>query len=392
MKKHLIIMTAIVAVAVLFIPSFYVSANEVVIIGPDEFNLDNYLFAKASMTTTFDVKIPKKIEISSRNEDDLKEFNIDITVSGRLSPQDIISVGIKQGDGVNDCAIQGNSVLFPSGLQYYVDKKSMDFTVASGVNDNGQTESFHFTYEGDTIPAGHYNGTILFEISSYLEEQEEYGEAGLYDGNMNMVMVYSDFCEKYDFDVETDYTRETSRLKSFDENGQILILPSNTERIGNYAFSDSYLRSIVLPDNITSIGEGAFYNCSSLQEMIIPQGIKSIESSAFENCSSLAKVVIPDSISSISSRTFYYCVTLRDVNIPSSVDVIESEAFYGCSSLHDLTVPESITFVGRKAFAGIYDLHVYYDGSEEQWNGILWDGGISNCFEWYYNVYFGKSS
>ena len=104
--------------------------------------------------------------------------------------------------------------------------------------------------------------------------------------------------------------------------------------IGNFAFDDcSSLTSVTIPNSVTSIGSDAFRGCSSLPSVTIPNSVTSIGSSAFSGCSSLTSIVIPDGVTSIGVRAFYKCSSLTSIIIPDSVTSIEEEAFSGCSSL-----------------------------------------------------------
>ena len=95
------------------------------------------------------------------------------------------------------------------------------------------------------------------------------------------------------------------------------------------------IKSVVIEAGVTSIGGGAFEDCSSLASVTIPDSVTSIESSVFRNCSSLASVTIPDSVTSIGSSAFYNCISLTSVTIGNSVTSIGDYAFYNCSKLKD---------------------------------------------------------
>ena len=91
------------------------------------------------------------------------------------------------------------------------------------------------------------------------------------------------------------------------------------------------IKSITIPDGVTSIGDGAFYGCSSLQSIAIPDGVTSIGYGAFYGCSSLQSIAIPDGVTSIKNLAFYGCSSLQSIEIPDGVTSIGDYAFDGCS-------------------------------------------------------------
>ena len=121
--------------------------------------------------------------------------------------------------------------------------------------------------------------------------------------------------------------------------------------IGNFAFYGcSSLSSIEIPEEVTSIGNGAFCGCSSLSSIEIPEGVTSIGNSAFADCSSLSSIEIPEGVTSIGNGAFYGCSSLSSIEIPEEVTSIENFAFAGCSSLSSIEIPEGVTSIGNNAF------------------------------------------
>ena len=149
----------------------------------------------------------------------------------------------------------------------------------------------------------------------------------------------------------------------------------------NLYFKGELVTNAVIPDSVTSIGDYAFYNCSSLTSVTIPHGVTSIGDSAFSGCSSLTSVTIPDSVTSIGYYAFYGCSSLTSVTIPDSVTSIGYAAFRGCSSLTSVTIPDSVTSIGGWAFYGCSKIKVVnYDGNIESWLGIDFvDDGSNPC-------------
>ena len=110
------------------------------------------------------------------------------------------------------------------------------------------------------------------------------------------------------------------------------------------------IRSYAAGCKVTSIGGGAFKECTSLISINIPSSVTSIESQAFDGCSSLASINIPSSVNRIGWATFEGCSSLTSINIPSSVTSIDGYAFYGCSSLTSINIPNSLTCIEYYAF------------------------------------------
>ena len=105
-----------------------------------------------------------------------------------------------------------------------------------------------------------------------------------------------------------------------------------------------------IPESVTSIGDCAFSECSSLTSVTIPNSVTSIGVSAFSECSSLTSVTIPNGVTSIGNYVFKNCSSLTSVTIPESVTSIGESAFYGCSSLTSVTIPNSVKSIGPGAF------------------------------------------
>ena len=137
---------------------------------------------------------------------------------------------------------------------------------------------------------------------------------------------------------------DNSSLKS-------ITIPDSVTSIGDWAFSScDSLTSITIPDSVTSIGVGAFESCYSLTSITIPDSVTSIGDNAFSSCDSLITVSIPDSVTSIGDWAFASCDSLTTVSIPDSVTAIGNNAFYSCDSLITVSIPDSVTAIGKSAF------------------------------------------
>lgn len=98
-------------------------------------------------------------------------------------------------------------------------------------------------------------------------------------------------------------------------------------------FGYSNLRTIVLPSNITEIGESAFETMLSLESIAIPASVTKIGEKAFNTCKKLKSITISENVIEIGSHAFYDCMALTEVIIPSNVATIGSYAFGNCANL-----------------------------------------------------------
>ena len=136
-----------------------------------------------------------------------------------------------------------------------------------------------------------------------------------------------------------------------------VVIPTSVTSIGNNAFQEcSTLTSVSIPKSVTSIGDFAFFGCSSLISVDIPESVTSIGNSVFNSCNTLTSVSIPSGVTSIGNWVFANCSALTSVSIPVGMTSIGEFAFYRCSSLSNINFPEGIENIGYFAFSGCVKL------------------------------------
>ncbi len=114
----------------------------------------------------------------------------------------------------------------------------------------------------------------------------------------------------------------------------------------NRIFCDCiHLKSIVIPDSVTELGDWVFLGCKSLKTLTIPNHVTVIGKAAFADCSSLTELTIPDSVTGLGDFLFINCAHLIRITIPSNVKNIMPNMFDSCPSLKEIIVNGKDTYI-----------------------------------------------
>lgn len=148
-------------------------------------------------------------------------------------------------------------------------------------------------------------------------------------------------------------------------------IPNSVTSIGEWAFSDcTSIVSITIPENVTRIGHSAFSGCAGLTRIIVENGNTKYDSR--NNCNAIIETdsdtlvlgckqtIIPNNIISIGSGAFYGCSGLKSLIIPKSITSIGSFAFSCCFGLDSIEIPQNVKSIGKYAFEGCSNLKEIY--------------------------------
>lgn len=147
------------------------------------------------------------------------------------------------------------------------------------------------------------------------------------------------------------------------KNLEKIVLPSQIKTIGAGTFSNyKNLKEINLNNGLIEIGQRAFAN-SNIETIIVPPSVVRISSSAFSECENLEKVTFLGELKKVSDGMFDGCKNLKVIDFPFETESIGMYSFRGCKSLKFLNLPNSIKEIGSYAFrdSGIEGLSCSYD-------------------------------
>ena len=116
------------------------------------------------------------------------------------------------------------------------------------------------------------------------------------------------------------------------------------------------LKSVIIPDTVTTIGKCAFFGCENLASITLPNSLTEIGEYAFYGCEKLTSIIIPNSVVEIGRAAFECCGSLKTITLPASLTKIGISLFFYCGALETIYVPEDYVhffkneLVGKGAF------------------------------------------
>lgn len=198
----------------------------------------------------------------------------------------------------------------------------------------------------ELVISGPLNGTDFRFIRSMFTDNKLFGlnieRATIVSGG-DSYLVYNDI----------SYNTEDNVVGVFMFMGleqiRSIVLPNNLTSIEASAFTGcSNLTTVKISETVTRIGAAAFSTCYSLSDVELPPHLTSIDDEVFWSCASLKAVTLPAGIKAIGTRAFYYS-GIQEANIPEGVTTIGKLSFGSCGSLASITIPASVTYINPNA-------------------------------------------
>ena len=149
----------------------------------------------------------------------------------------------------------------------------------------------------------------------------------------------------------------TSYPNPFDYNLTITHYPAN-ELPTQALACRKYLKSLKLPNSITSIEFGAMQICPELTSIVIPNQVKTIVGETFTNCTKLSSVTMSNSVTTLGQSVFAGCVQMTDLTLSDSLKSIGSSVFMSIA-LNSIKIPSSVRFIGTMAFSSSSFTSIY---------------------------------
>lgn len=113
-------------------------------------------------------------------------------------------------------------------------------------------------------------------------------------------------------------------------------LPDSLLEIRSYAFKNTGLTSVYVPETVRIMGEYVFEECSKLSSVIFMPDIDIVPRATFSKCTALEDVYIREGVKTIGRSAFNACTSLKEITLPTTTKSINEYAFYGCSSLEKM--------------------------------------------------------
>ena len=159
--------------------------------------------------------------------------------------------------------------------------------------------------------------------------------------------------------LPSDFNTIEGTWKDYKNHVLKIVYSEGFTDIGTGFSSYPLLRTVVIPDTVTSIGYYAFEGCGCLKSIAIGNNVESIGVRAFSSCKNLKSITIPDSVTYIDNYAFEDCGA-KNIIISNNMANIGLGVFSNCKNLTEIIIPDKVEWIGSSAFQGCTNLTDIY--------------------------------
>ena len=171
--------------------------------------------------------------------------------------------------------------------------------------------------------------------TKWLEIQREHDPYVVVNG-----ILYDAQMVKGDVIIPSNVTKIGEMAFSGIQNLKSAYIPKGVKVIEREAFAGSSIEKVVMEDTVLELGEAAFYQCGLLKDVQLSDNIKILQGDTFSKCKSLVQITLPKKLKEIS-WDFWYCKKLKSITVPNSLTKISDRSFVGCNSKLALYCPSN---------------------------------------------------
>ena len=309
----------------------------------------------------------RKVTFSGNNNEDVAgKFKVSFGEDGKPAISDIIN-------GVKEITLTPpNGESFEVGEMYYV-------TLFPQVFDEGFTVTIETNTEigcrsidvKATYLRSKYNTGVAFD-KDVLYSQKEESDPNIHfaDSNVKAALLFRGIDVDQDGEISYEEAASVTTVdkdffgsykKSVTSFNEFQYFTSVTT-IGDYAFQDCTFASIVLPENLQSLGQYSFIRCRQLESIRIPEKVTTIGGSAFLGCYALSQIDLPAGLTDMGRSIFAYCTSLQEVVFPDGFGATGNSMFSECESLERVVLPNSLQRLTYGTFSGCIKLREIVGG------------------------------
>ena len=223
-----------------------------------------------------------------------------------------------------------------------------------------------YSTRGENKPAKGHRHDTSFDVLNTDDDGNYYVEGYCYDCKTDVVITFTS--EFRDFTLTKD-------------NRGLLTLSAMEAVIPAIFYSEGVWYKV------TTIGDSAFKNQTTLESVVIPNTVTVITDSAFEGCTGIKEIPLPEGLVTIGECAFKGCSSVNKMLIiPDTVTEICTSAFEGCSKLSTMRGGKGLVTVGENAFLGTRLSMYYYTGSKDEFKAVtIYDSKLKSTQTWYYS-------